>query len=462
VERSPPLGNPSWETDMPDEKTAETESTALLRTLIRNACVNDGTAASGQETRSVDALEDYFAGSGLPCERYESAPGRRSLITRVEGRDRTAPTLLLMGHLDVVPVNPAGWQRDPFGAELVDGIVWGRGATDMLNITSTMAVATRRLARSGFRPRGTLVYLAVADEEAGGTLGAGYLADQHPEAVRTDYVITESGGVPIPTPSGPRLPVTVGEKGGNARRLVVRGTPGHGSMPFRTDNALVTAARLVDRIANYQPRARVSPHWRHYVEALQLDPDVTAGLLDPDRVLDTARHLEPVGWARFAHACTHTTFSPNVARAGSKVNVVPDRVEVDVDIRALPGVTPDEVDQMLAEALGDLAPQIEIQRLRAEMGSLSGIDTPLGDALARVAQALVPGSRIVPRVSTGGTDAKFFRWRGVPAYGFALHSTRIPYTEYPLMFHGHNERVDTESLRLSTLMWEALCRDFLS
>src|SRR5262245_12322919 len=446
---------------MPDDATVETESTELLRTLIRNQCVNDGSATSGHEVRSVAALEDHFAGCGLSCERYEASPGRMSLITRIEGRDRSAPTLLLMGHLDVVPVNPTGWQRDPFGAELVDGIVWGRGATDMLNITATMAVATRRLAASGWRPRGTLVYLAVADEEAGGVLGAGYLTGEHPEAVKADYVITESGGVPIPTASGPRLPVTVGEKGGNARRLVVRGTPGHGSMPFRTDNALVTAARVVARIAAYQPPARISAHWRRYVEALQLDPAVAAGLLDPERVLDTAREIEPVGFARLAHACTHTTFSPNVAHGGSKVNVIPDRVAVDVDIRALPGVTPEEVDAMLAAALGDLAPRVEIERLRAEMGSVSALDTPLGEALGRVAGALMPGSRIVPRVTSGGTDAKFFRWRGVPAYGFALHSMRIPHTDYPLMFHGHNERIDTESLRLSALMWEALCRDFL-
>ena len=137
-----------------DQLTAE--PTELLRTMIRNACVNDDTIGSGQEIRNVAALEDYFAGSGLTCRRFEAAPGRASLVARIEGRDRTAPTLLLMGHTDVVPVNPVGWRRDPFGGDLVDGIVWGRGATDMLNLTATMAVATRRLAVSGFRPRGTL------------------------------------------------------------------------------------------------------------------------------------------------------------------------------------------------------------------------------------------------------------------------------------------------------------------
>ena len=446
---------------MQDDRAAEVEATELLRTLIRNGCVNDGTPASGNEAKSVDALQDFFSGSGLALERHQSLPGRMSLVARIEGSDPAAPRLLLMGHTDVVPVNPDGWQRDPFGGDLVDGVVWGRGAIDMLNLTATMAVAMRRLARSGFHPRGTLTYLAVADEEAGGTHGAGYLTEHRPEAVATDYVITESGGVPIPTPSGPLLAAAVAEKGGNSRRLVVMGTPGHGSRPLRTDNALVTAAEVVRRVAAYHPRARIQEEWRGYVEALGLDPELTAALVDPDRVYDTATALEPLSLARSAHACTHTTFSPNVVRGGSKINVIPDRVEVDVDIRALPGVTPDEVDAMLVEAMGDLAGRVVIERLRSQMGSASSFDTPLGDALRRVAGALVPGSRVVPMMTSGGTDAKYFRWKGIPSYGFGLHSARIPHTEYPLMFHGHNERVDVDSLRLSTQMWEALCRDFL-
>jgi len=448
---------------MSDDATIETEATELLRTLIRNACVNTGDVASGNEARSVDALEDYFAGAGLSSERYTSLPGRTSLVTRIEGRDPTAPTLLLMGHTDVVPVSPTGWQRDPFAAELVDGIVWGRGAIDMLNLTSTMAVATRRLARSGFRPRGTLIYLAVADEEAGGVYGAGHVVEHAADAVKCDYVVTESGGVPIPTATGLKLKISVGEKGGNWRRLVVHGTPGHGSRPFRTDNALVTAAKVVQRIAEYRPKARILDPWRRYVQELELGPELTSALTDPERVWETAHGLDNLALAREAHACTHTTFSPNVARAGTKVNVIPDRVEIDVDIRALPGVASDEVDAMLREALGDLADRVTVDPAgRRQAGSVSPLDTPLVDALSRVASKLMPGSRIVPNITTGGTDAKFFRARGVPSYGFGLHSLRIPYTEYPVMFHGHNERVDTESLRLSAQMWEALCRDFLA
>ena len=366
-----------------------------------------------------------------------------------------------MGHTDVVPVNASGWERDPFAAEVVDGVVWGRGATDMLNITATMAVAMRRLAKSGFRPRGSLTYLAVADEEAGGTHGASYLTREQFDAVRADYVITESGGVPIPTRSGVKLPVTVAEKGVNWRRLVVKGTPGHGSMPFRTDNALVTASEVVRRVALYQPKATILEEWRRYVEELELAPELQAALTDPDRVLDAVAHLEPLGLARLAHACTHTTFSPNVVHGGSKINVIPDRITVDVDVRALPGVTPLDVDAMLKEALGDLASRVDIEAPRGQEGSRTSLDTPLADAMARVTQALVPGSKLIPRMTGGGTDARYFRWKGVPSYGFALHSQRIPYTEYPLMFHGNNERIDTETLRLSAAMWEALCREFL-
>jgi acetylornithine deacetylase/succinyl-diaminopimelate desuccinylase-like protein len=191
-----------------DDKSLGTEATGLLRTLIRNACVNDGTPPSGHEERNADALEAYFAGSGLAFERHAAAPGRVSLLTRIEGGDPQAPTLMLMGHTDVVPANPSGWERDPFGAEVVDGIVWGRGATDMLHITSTMAVATRLFAKSGSAPRGTLIYLAVADEEAGSVDGASYLTKEKFDAVKADYVITESGGAPIPARSGVKLPYT--------------------------------------------------------------------------------------------------------------------------------------------------------------------------------------------------------------------------------------------------------------
>ena len=276
-------------------------------------------------------------------------------------------------------------------------------------------------------------------------------------------MITESGGVPIPAPDGIKLPVTVAEKGINWRRLVVKGTPGHGSMPFRTDNALVTAAEVVRRVGAYQPKAKILDEWRRYVSELGLAPELAAALTDPDRVWEAVRTLEPLGFARLAHACTHTTFSPNVVTyGGSKINVVPDRIAIDVDVRALPGVSPLDVDAMLKR--GARRPRLARRdRGAAQPGRHAHVArvrrSPTRCSGSR--RQLVPGSKIIPRMTSGGTDARYFRFKGIPSYGFALHSRRIPYTEYPLMFHGNDERIDTESLRLSATMWEALVRDFL-
>jgi acetylornithine deacetylase/succinyl-diaminopimelate desuccinylase-like protein len=436
------------------------EATELLQHLIRNACVNDGSPDSGGESRSVETLAAFL---GHPeIERYEAHPGRENLIARIEGSDPKAPTLLLMGHTDVVPVNADRWRRDPFGGELVDGEVWGRGAVDMLDITSTMAVAFRRLAREGFRPKGTLAYLAVADEEALGKFGADWLLEREPDAVRADYVITEVGGarLPLPTP-GPRLPVGVAEKGSYWCTLRFRGTPGHASRPFRSDNALVKAAEGIHRIHERTPETRVQDTWQQFVEGLDLEPDLTEALTDPERVVETAESHPEEGLARMMHACTHMTASPTMASAGVKTNVIPDTADIQLDIRTLPGQSSDEVRAWLRDTLGDLWPDVEVSEDAAEDATVSPTETPLWHSLQRVSEALVPEARIVPTMFTGATDARFFRRKGVTSYGYALLSERIDFNDFVSMFHGDDERVDQESLRLSTEMWMALARDFL-
>jgi acetylornithine deacetylase/succinyl-diaminopimelate desuccinylase-like protein len=432
----------------------------LLQHLIRNACVNDGSEASGHEVRSADLLKTYLEGSGLDIETYEPAPGRTSLVTRIEGRDPDAPTLLLMGHTDVVPANASGWRHDPFGGELIDGEVWGRGAVDMLNLTASMAVATKRLATGGFTPRGTLIYLAVADEEALGSLGAEHLVSHEADAVRADYVITESGGIPIPSPTGLKLPVIVAEKGSHWAQLRVSGTPGHGSQPYKTDNALVTAAAVVQRIAEYQPATEIHDTWRRFLEGMDYPDDVVGPLLDPATLVDACDAL-PVGMARQFHACTHTTFAPTIAHGGTKINVIPDQVDLQIDIRTLPGHGEAEVRAMLDEALGELAPKVELIASHDDPSTTSPIDTPLWDSIGRVTQAFYEGSKIVPFMTVGATDARFFRRLGTTSYGFGLFSTDLSFEDYGSMFHGDDERVDTSSLELSTDMWTALSQDLL-
>lgn len=439
--------------------------TELLQHLIRNACVNDGTPSSGQEARSTSLLEDYLEGAGLDVERYESSPGRDNLVARIEGADPDAPSLVLMGHTDVVPVNPRGWSRDPFGADLVDGVVWGRGAVDMLNMTASMAVAFKRLALDrAWSPKGTLIYLAVADEEALGAYGARWMLEHEPDAVRADYVITEMGGMrmPLPSTTGPKLPVMVGEKGSYWCSIRVRGTPGHGSMPFRTDNALVKAAEVVRRLAEYRPDTQIHEVWRSFVARSDLPEEMARLLLDPAAVRTFVEASDDAAMARMVQACTHTTFAPTVVHGGIKTNVIPDTVDLQVDIRTLPGQTGDDVRAQIREALGDVAESVEIDEQSNDEASASPVDTPLWDSLSKATTVLIPGAAITPFIIVGATDARFFRRTGAVAYGAGLFSERISFTEFASMFHGNDERVDQESLRLSAEYWDLVARDLLT
>jgi acetylornithine deacetylase/succinyl-diaminopimelate desuccinylase-like protein len=323
-----------------------------------------------------------------------------------------------------------------------------------------MAVAFKHLADGGFTPKGTLIYLAVADEEALGTFGASWLTEHEFEAVNADYVLTESGGFQMPSPDGPRLPVMVEEKGTYWSKLTVHGTPGHGSQPFRTDNALVTASEVVRRIAAYKPPPQLEGTWTAFVEGMHFPQELTTGLLDPDGIDEYLETL-PVGFSRLAHACTHTTFSPNVVHGGTKTNVIPDTVEIEVDIRTLPGQEGDAARAMVVEAVGDLIDRVDIWS-NDDPSTKSEIDTPLWNAMTRVTGRLCEGSALVPFMMVGGTDNRYFRRAGSVGYGFGLFSEKLKFEDYASMFHGNNERVDQDSLLLSTELWLALAREFLT
>jgi len=442
------------------DMTAET--TELLQRLIRNSCVNEGTPESGHEVRSVDLLESYLRVPGVEMKRYEPVPGRVSLVLRIEGSDPKAPSLHFMGHTDVVPVTPSGWRHDPFAAELIDGEVWGRGAVDMLDVTASMAVAVRRLLVSGFRPKGTLIYSAVADEEALGTYGAKWLTENAWDDVKADYLVTEFGGMRIPLGDGaPKLPIIAAEKGSQWTRLRVKGTPGHGSMPYQADNALLKAAEIITRIGKYRAPLRLHAIWRKFIDGLGLPAPARLALTNA-ATFDIALDRGPEGTAPMFYAATRTTFSPNIAHSGVKLNVIPDSAEIDVDIRTIAGDDGPTVREMLREAVGDdLWKDVEILAEGDNPASESPTGTPLWETLTKVSQKLVPGAETIPFLIVGATDARYFRRKGVTSYGYGLMSERISFKEFAKMFHGNNERIDQESLRLSTELFEQTAREFV-
>jgi len=442
----------------------EGPTTELLQTLIRNECVNDGTGDTGFETRNSDTLVAYLEGPGVDIETFTPRDGRDSMVARIAGSDPDAPSLCLMGHTDVVPVTPDGWSNDPFGGQVIDGEVWGRGAIDMLNLTSSMAVAFRRLARDGFRPTGDLIYFGVADEEAGGTWGAEWMADNHWDAIRADYVLTELGGWSHLGPEGDRhVTVNVAEKGIAWRKLRVKGTPGHGSMPFGADNAVIKAAEIVRRLNEYRPTPHLDEIWGAQVASMNIPDEVRDGLVDPATIWSTLESM-PTPAARTCHACTHTTFSPNVVHGGQKTNTVPDSVDLEVDIRTVPGTTREDVMGHLRAALGDLFDHVDVSDLQNSDPTASpfGPSNPLWESVRTHTQIAYPDAKLVPGLIVGGTDARFYRERGTTAYGAGLFSPKMDFATFGSRFHGNDERIDIESLGMSAQYFHGIATDMLT
>lgn len=438
------------------------QEAALLQALIRNECVNHGydNPESGGEIRNATVLGDFLSGTPHFTSRFvEAAPGRTNLVGRWQG-DGDGPTLALLAHTDVVPADPSGWDVHPFAGEIRDGVVHGRGAVDMLNLAVTMAMSVRTLATSGFRPRGTVLYLAVADEEAGGRYGAGFLTKELADEVRADYVLTEWGGVRYRASANPQFAMITGEKGVAWIRARIAGRSAHGSRPYGADNPIIGLARIVNQLAESGASVAITPEWRRLVTRLDVDDSTRAALLDPDKVDQILPELDPP-FDAFAHACTRMTFSPTVVDSGIKINVIPDQAELQLDVRTLPGQTTEQVLGMLRETAASLGVNATFEVFNESVANSSSIETPLWSAMEKAVAKLAPGGTCVPAVTTGGNDARFYRAMNAVAYGGGLLSERFAFDSFVSAFHGANERIDLESLALSTEFFSTVIGDLL-
>jgi acetylornithine deacetylase/succinyl-diaminopimelate desuccinylase-like protein len=431
----------------------------LLQELIGNACVNDGTVGSGRESKSVASLIDFFGVSG---EVFEPAPGRQSLIYRIKGSDPGAPSLALAPHLDVVPADSSGWATDPFVATIRDGLVFGRGAVDMLNVTASMAVAVRPYIRGELRPTGDLIFVALADEESGGRFGAAPLVEEHWGLVGADYLLTEVAYPGIEGAREPAVPVSVGEKGPFWSILRATGTPGHGSAPYGADNALAKIVHALEGIFSSGVPAELTGVWLGFVDALGLDPEIAGDLKDVDR-LDSAIDLiasENPLLARYIHAATHLTISPNLVVGGTKTNTIADHARAELDIRALPGFGRRDVDVHLRKVMGSGSDHVEIEPIMDFEANVSGHPTPLWDAIADSVDALEGHRRLIPTLMTVTTDARFWRAKGTVAYGVGLFDDRIGFAKMLSLFHGNNECVSIDSVERTTLLYREILARF--
>ena len=437
------------------------EVVELLITLIRNACVNDGTPGGGHEYRSVETLASYFGQSGTVIEPL---PGRQSVLYRVPGRDHTAPRLLLIPHLDVVPATDDGWSHDPFAGVRSGGYVWGRGAVDMLNVTAAMAAVFKRYLTGELPPlTGDLIFAGVADEEAGGVYGASYLVEHHYDDVACEYALTEVAAPSFRTEQGHALPVTVAEKGPAWRRLVAHGTPGHGSQPYGSSNALVPVSEALFRLGTHPTPVVISDEWRAFVDGLDLDAALAVAFVDPDTIdaaIDTLAIDDPY-FARWIHACTHLTITPSKLEAGLGINIVPEIAEGFVDIRKTPGQDDRSVDDHFRKVLGPgLYDQLDIEPVMEYPANGSPAEGPLWEAIGDAALELTGSRALVPAIVPVATDARFFRQKGAIAYGVGLFDDDVSFGEMLAMFHGNDERVSETSVGRTSRMLELTLERF--
>jgi acetylornithine deacetylase/succinyl-diaminopimelate desuccinylase-like protein len=412
-----------------------TEVTELLQELIRV----DTTNPPGNETVAAELLRDYLEDSGVECELYARIPERANLVARMPGTG-DGPTLLFLSHTDVVLADAAEWSADPFGGELRDGEVWGRGALDMKGQVAASAVALATLAREGFEPGGDLIFAATADEEVGAGFGAQWLCDSHPEAVRCDYLINEGSGERLELGGKPFYMCSVAEKMSAPFRLRVRGRSGHASMPGIADNALVKAAPLITKLGEYVPVQQLTPEVSALLEA------VTGAA--PSSPQDAIARAEEIGdfFAAIVEPLLSLTFAPTMASASQKRNVIPALCDVIVDSRLLPGTTPSEQLAIARQVLGE--GNYELESLEAHGGTRSPIETPLWDAVSAWVEQVEPEARPAPICVAGFTDSHWFRHAfGTVAYGFFPSRAMSPELAARLI-HSADERVPVEDLEL--------------
>ncbi|MFI2201132.1 M20/M25/M40 family metallo-hydrolase [Streptomyces sp. NPDC020192] len=426
------------ETDTARSVTGEDEVVDLCRELIRFDTSNYGDHSGPGERGAAEWVAEKLAEVGLEPKIYESHPGRASTVARIEGEDPSRPALLIHGHLDVVPANAVDWTHDPFSGEVADGCVWGRGAVDMKDMDAmTLAVVRDRL-RSGRRPPRDIVVAFLADEEAGGTYGARYLVDHHPDLFEgVTEAISEVGGFSFTVNEQRRLYlIQTAEKGMHWMKLTVAGTAGHGSMIHR-DNAITELSEAVARVGRHKFPVRVTKTTRAFLDELG---DALGTELDPEDMEATLAKLG--GIAKLIGATLSNTANPTQLNAGYKVNVIPGEATAHIDGRFLPGYE--------EEFLGDLDRLLGPNVRRADVHADKAVETSFDGALVEAMQSALlaedPTAKAIPYMLSGGTDAKSFDDLGIRGFGFAPLKLP-PELDFAGMFHGVDERVPVDGLR---------------
>ncbi len=442
-----------------------TEAVELLQQLIRI----DTTNPPGNEQPAQELLAATLAEAGFECELLAAEPGRPNLVARLRGRDQ-GPTLCLLGHADTVPADASEWSFDPWAGDVVDGEVRGRGAQDMKDQVAAEVAAAAALGREGWRPRhGDLLVVTTADEEMGATAGAQWLCREHPDKVRSDYVLNEGGGVAFELGGRRFYTISVGEKGVFRFRVHARGVAGHASTPALGDNALLKLGPLLEKLRR-QPPPEPTPEGVALLSALS-GRDLDA---EPERLeeaLDDVRAAAPQVAAYLIEPMLRVTLVPTQARASAKENVIPSHAELLVDCRVPPGMDEADARRRAEEVLGSpngaaspagSSTPYELEFVEHATGNRSPSRSPLIEMIEAWLSRVDPGAVLIPSVMAGFSDSNWFRqaFDSALVYGFCPQRELSLVEAVPLV-HNADERAAVADIGLATSFYRHIVMEAL-
>jgi acetylornithine deacetylase/succinyl-diaminopimelate desuccinylase-like protein len=429
---------------MPNWPAAADETVQHLSRLIRAETVNP----PGNELPAILVIKDILEREGFDGSDFkilESAPGRVNLVARLRGDGSQRP-LLFSGHVDVVPVEREHWTHNPFGGEVINGEVWGRGAMDMKGFLAMYLQVFLQARRQNIPLKRDIIFAAIADEEDGFTHGSKFLVKQHRELIDAEYGITESGAFTTYLGDTKLYPIQVAEKGVCWMKMKAQGKPGHASMPH-DENAVMILAQAVERIrrAGHLP-VHITPTFRAMIQSagrqIKSPLGKFAGALTNPMMVNALLPRLKGKEKSLLTAFTTNTCTPTVLHGGSKTNVIPSEAEVHLDCRKLPGQSVEDVKREILRITGD---KVSLEVLQASDGAEFSTTTPLYHALERATREMDPDGIIIPLLMPGATDASMYKEAGIQMYGF---TPGILPREFPAisLAHGHDERVPVSYL----------------
>ena len=432
------------------------EATRYLQDLIRI----DTTNPPGNETKAAEYLATVLKSESIESTILESAPGRGNLVARLKGNGRAAP-LLLMVHIDVVPAEADKWTHPPFGGDIADGFLWGRGALDTKELAAMELMVLLLLKRDAARKplARDIIFMANADEEAGGRMGAGWMVKEHADLIRAEYAINEGGGFGIDMLGQRVFTCQVAEKGTARFAMRTRGRPGHGSQPHR-DNSVLKLAEAIQEIGVAEFPHHATATVKLFFEGVAAclgkphDKELLA-LLDAKKYHAAMERLPlDEGIRTMVYAMLHNTVTPTMLNAGTKVNVIPSVAEAKCDARLLPGQTSRDLLHELRAVIGN---DVEIEFMDDTPALESDYRTPLFDTISRVMARHEPKAPVLPYLVVGATDARHVRKLGTKVYGF---SPMLAPTSELDRVHGHDERISIDNLAFGTRVLHEVVSEF--